>query len=624
VSTGRFQLRSPLSTAVAEGSPLSFGNGGKRAGQGIWPATLCTPTDWLARALLPIATHLRRPQLPPSSTRPLANDQAANPRRLYLTWHSASQATSDPAWQLACTDAKPRPTDLPPLDDASVQGKAIALLADTDCQYVRDGRLQPLRGSEDTSPMSVLTKRACAEVVGPIFDQSYYAYPGSDALIGEDLNDRLELSNGLQAVCRHRAAEEVGSRRRDDAERSEQPRNGRWAERRADKFSRTVNGKVTLPAELEARYKAMHDSNAPCAIVQNDSWGAFFGHAFDAMSRDSVKYFLCLTHDHVTVLRLRRKGDGPSSEYVASLYDTVMPLTHVRCATREISGVKRFGIETFIHPASMPTYFGHGDTVSHEVVFQEIASEDSPAPSDADTETGRVVKLFGRQPLSPTGAYQLFKRGLSFDFVRSALTQKGDPAERLALLAAKDIDGWPGLSAAFKFNRPSAIRDFGAIILNECDAGRLAKDDLFALLEGNGPQGEPAILCALQEKATDAIGAYGRLLIEAWKRGHLTGDQVKRLLSGRWKDFPLLSRAVTMGDEALVKCVCNVINDAHSAGCLTGAPAAALVDEPSGARNRSALAIAGVRSRPDLIDAIKSSTVAFLPKALQPSADGLS
>lgn len=270
--TGRFPLISHPATAVAEVPHLLFGNGGKRAGRGIWPATPCTPSEWFASAPLP-AAWLRKPQLPPSSKRPPANEHAANPPRLYLTWHSASQPTGDPAWQLACTEAKPRPTDLPPLDDASVQGKAITLLTDTDCQYVRDGRLQPLRGSEDTSRTSVLTKHASAKAVGPILDQSYYACPGSDDLIGEDLNDRLELSNGRKAVCRHRAAEEVDSRRRDDAERSQQPSQVRWAERRADKFSRTVNGKVTLPAALEARYNAMHDSNAPCAIVQNDSWG---------------------------------------------------------------------------------------------------------------------------------------------------------------------------------------------------------------------------------------------------------------------------------------------------------------------------------------------------------------
>jgi hypothetical protein len=424
----------------------------------------------------------------------------------------------------------------------------------------------------------------------PILDQPYYAYPNREDLLQEDIDDRLFLSNGEKAVCRHRSAEEVASLLARDAKQEDKIR---WADRRAEKFSPIVQGKATLPAELEARYHAMHDSNAPCAIVQHDSWGAFLGHAFDAMPDRSAKYYFCLTNDHVMVLRLRKKPAG----YIASLYDGTMPLVHVRCATADRTGVDRFGIDTFIHPDLMATYFGEGGNASREVVFKEIASDDGLATGAEEGPLRPAVKLFGAAPISPSGVYQFFKRGLPFDLVRSALEQTLDSTERLALLTAKDIAGWPGLAAALKYNRPNPIREFGDTLLRECEAGRLQGDDLFALLEGKGPNGEPAILCAVQNKAIPAIQEYGRVLIEAGRRGFLSGDQIKRLLSGRWRNFPAVSTAVVRGDAELVKCLCDVIIGAYSALCITADDARSLIDEPSGTQNRSALQMAHSRGK---------------------------
>lgn len=556
-------------------------------------------------ALPLLSTITRAPARPPLLAGAIANDQRrvrldqlCGAHQVYLAWCRGGQSSGD----VVANRGRPTEPSLndgnnPPIDDARPPAKPLSLLTDSDCQYVREDRLQRQGASDEMSSPAVLSKSRSAKGMPPILDQPYYAYPNCEDLLQEDIGDRLFLSNGEKAVCRHRSAEEVSSLLARDTKQEDTIR---WADRRAEKFSLIVQGKAALPAELEARYHAMHDSNAPCAIVQNDSWGLFLGHAFDAMPDRSVKYYLCLTQDHVMVLRLRKKPAG----YIASLYDGTMPLVHVRCATADRSGVDRFGIDTFIHPDLMTRYFGEGGNASREVVFKEIASDDSPATGTGEGALRGAVKLFGAAPISPSGVYQLFKRGLPFDLARSALEQTHDSTERLALLTAKDIDGWPGLAAALKYDRPNTVREFGDTLFRECEAGRLQGDDLFALLEGKGPNGEPAILCAIQNNAIPAIQEYGRVLIEARRRGLLSGDQMKRLLSGRWRNFAAVSTAVVRGDATLVKCFCDVIVGAYSALCITADDARALIDEPSGAHNRSALQIANGRGKHEAVTVI--------------------
>ena len=278
--------------------------------------------------------------------------------------------------------------------------------------------------------------------------------------------------------------------------------------------------------DTEAKYDHLLVHATEARLLHNRDFGKALVQQFTAMAAEggASRLILLLSTNHAMSVQLRIKKKDGKSHYVAVLFDPNLTTSHVRFASDSLLTLETLALENLIDGASLyKQYYPEPDGLSMMVVRPPPQEEQAmTGPAQGAVESRTLTSSIEDKEINATALWHMLGNGFAGDLRRL----KGEIAsrpqtERIALLAAKNAEGDPGLFFALQYGHADAIKAFGELSL------LVPEDQRVALLAAKNAEGDPGLYLALQEGHADAIKAFGELL------ALVPGEQRAELLAAK-------------------------------------------------------------------------------------------
>lgn len=366
-----------------------------------------------------------------------------------------------------------------------------------------------------------------------------------------NLNSKVRKNNAL-IYCRHLAAQFIISCRQNSSQVTHPH----------ILFGSTQAIQKNISANIEDRFHELKLTASGKHIIVNDKFGKHLSVWAKSMMPGQKKWFLILSMNHAMAFQLHYElkyslSNGSEAKYGIRFFDPNMTDSVVKCIVNNPAdfNADQYALSKFINNSSYNTYFRRdGGSISTECLIYDCTDPTRPNPKFTTIECASphgISATMLSHLLKDGGdasAIEALARGLSIgalcaDELTKELSEKythdmlclpmamyngnGDAIkaycnvlENLSenqragflpnLVAAKGMDGIPGLYMALQNGHASAIKAYGQLLK------LLPKDTLSELLpellSASRSNGISGLYMALQDGHTDAIKAYGDLL----------------------------------------------------------------------------------------------------------------
>ncbi|MCD6027331.1 MAG: ShET2/EspL2 family type secretion system effector toxin [Solimicrobium sp.] len=381
------------------------------------------------------------------------------------------------------------------------------------------------------------------------------------------LPEKLGATSSKKIVCRHFAAQFVKDT---------------WRHKSGKVNLAPYSSKKSIaqhiPIEIEIAYNTLINNAKRYELIGNDKLGKYLCACFQDMrspeKQETIRALFLESTQHVMAFSLRIKGSEEHLTYVILFYDANKTNVTVRCETKDLSTLKNYSLKHFINglPSKLPGFYEeyYGGVEPTSLLMEcNLASF-----TENITQKTKMLENFPPNILTSTDIFFLLSGNFAIDLagLRGQLQTiaKSSPERLFELLAAKAVDGTPGLNMALQEGCANAIKSYEQLIHlvpeNEYDMradllaakradgapglflamqnghaaavkvyGELVQRALMhdrsrqvKLLAANGPDGTPALFMALQHGHADAIKEYGKLLPKSDLRELITLVAAKR------------------------------------------------------------------------------------------------
>ncbi|MEC5218114.1 hypothetical protein RCH09_003083 [Actimicrobium sp. GrIS 1.19] len=255
--------------------------------------------------------------------------------------------------------------------------------------------------------------------------------------------------------------------------------------------------------ENEAAYDAVTATAAETCLVENARFGAFLADQFERMQADGrpFKNLLLSSTNHAMTVNLRIKEKHGKTVYVAKVFDPNTTTRHARVASSDLATIASRPLGHYLVGTAEQTYFPEEPRAA--ILFGYDA--EAATSAHARVTDRRLSGMYAET--SPQTMYYL----LTYDFASNLgdlgpVMQAASPGHRLALLAAKESGGIPGLWMAFQNGNADAIAAWAKWL------PMVPQEQHAELLSAKNATGVPGLLMGLQKGHANAVAAWGRLL----------------------------------------------------------------------------------------------------------------
>ena len=284
-------------------------------------------------------------------------------------------------------------------------------------------------------------------------------------------------------------------------------------------FARKQAIAANVSFDTEAKHNHLIAHAKEARLFHNRDFGKVLVQQLAAMAAgdEASRLILLISTDHAMSVGLKRKEKDGKPYYVAELFDPNLTTSHVRIASDSLSTLETLTLENLIDGADLyQDYYPEPDGLSMMFVRpplqeeQAIEEQAMTGMAQGAVENRTLTSSIEDKDINATALFYILKDGFAGDLRRL----KGEIAsrpekERIALLAAKNANGYPGLYVALQNGHADAIEAFGELLLLVPEEQRAA---LLAAKDANGNR-EPGLYMALQNGHADAIEAFGELLL---------------------------------------------------------------------------------------------------------------
>ena len=266
--------------------------------------------------------------------------------------------------------------------------------------------------------------------------------------------------------------------------------------------------------DTEAKYDHLKAHATEVRLFHNRDVGNVLVQQLAAMAAggETSRLILLTSTDHAMSVGLRIKEKDGKPHYVAELFDPNRTTSHVRIASDSLHTLGTLTLENLIADAALyKLYYPEPDGLSMMFVRPPPQEEQSMTGlAQGAVENRTLTSSIEDREINATALFYMLRDGfagnvrrLKVEVARASRPEK----ERIELLAAKDVDGDPGLYIALQKGHADAIKAFGELLL------MVPEEQRAALVAAKNANGDSGLYIALQKGHVDAIKAFGELLL---------------------------------------------------------------------------------------------------------------
>lgn len=341
--------------------------------------------------------------------------------------------------------------------------------------------------------------------------------------------------------------------------------------------------------------------------------GHLFRDEFSRMRPGAMKQFIVSVATHVMVIELAITRGAHGKRYIATYYDPNLTLNRARIVEDSLDHVAHWSGDKFMSRSEAEAYYG-GRSQPEVALFISVPSEfhsrhmseplfDAP-PAD---RTLRDYLAPEDRSNSAVSVILYHSDHVTSDALRSMLAGCRTPAEKIAVLAGKRLDGLSSIWDATLHNRSRSISAFCEVVTQARLAGELTHDQVYGLmfpgrddlipmfqtamllndakmarsyldmfermlmhdvwparqkmgmLASVAPNGDTALYGASVARNVEAVRLFGQTLVRLLAAGRLTQEEFLELLSCGSQDGCAIRRAVEAQDKEMLLALGEII-----------------------------------------------------------------
>ena len=324
-----------------------------------------------------------------------------------------------------------------------------------------------------------------------------------------------------------------------------------------DQFSSSKSIENNVKPGIEKTYKTLKAQASETHLIRNKNFGHFLASQFEEMEKDGKqsKLMLVISTNHATNLGLRIKEKNGKKSYVVKFFDPNDTTTGTRSKTNSMKTFETQTLDSYITDADYMNIY-YPELVGRSMIFVR-PQDDAQASISPDSSIGRTLTSMdikdnkGNENIDATVIWLLMSEGFAGNLRQlhghfSALPED----ERIALLAAADADGDPGIFIAMQDGHADTVKAYGEL-LKQFES-IIPEDQLIKLLSATDSDGTPALFMSMHEGHAETVKAYGELLKQF--ESMIPEDQLIKLLAATdSKGYPALFIAMQEGHAETVK-----------------------------------------------------------------------
>jgi hypothetical protein len=282
-----------------------------------------------------------------------------------------------------------------------------------------------------------------------------------------------------------------------------------------------------VPFVFEKRFAEILLQAPSTYSVGYSQFGQFLKDQFDKMGKGGTdtKQLLMTTGNHALLLTLKRKVEKAEVKCVIELYDP-NKTSHVRCveASEHITNLSMANFLSVSH-SDRERYLGNEQVVQCNELPEALGLNKPDQPLyDVPPKRQLTAYLGSAEERHPSRFYHLFEGGLPLDGMQKAFNECTSKREKLALLAAKNSDGIPGLCMAMQNGCTDTVKAYIAIVRQAVENQEITIVEAVELLAAKNTRGIPGLFMAMQNDHQGVVKAFIEGLRDFKLGSHLVVD----------------------------------------------------------------------------------------------------
>lgn len=263
-----------------------------------------------------------------------------------------------------------------------------------------------------------------------------------------------------------------------------------------------------VPLATEERYANLVASAKVSHLISNRRFGQFLARQFvDLEKSECANRLMVMTSaNHAMTISLRLKKGNNSSTYVIQFFDPNWTTSPARFAALSLSSIEDQSLDDYIAPNFYKHYFPDGHEVS--MIFEyPITKEhsDDRQPLQHEIVDRTLTTCIADENINEACVFYMLKEGFGGDLRRlKSKLEALPPEKRVALLAAKDPKGTPGIFIAMQRGNKDAIDAWQEMLPS------VPADAMSDLLAGQRRDGTSALFMAMQAGRAKAILSWSK------------------------------------------------------------------------------------------------------------------